>query len=490
MGRQARPAPASAREGGGAVTVDTEAPPEGRPKRSAKPPKAEGPPARQDYRSEFARSGLGYVLRLEEISTELRVHRIKRRSEETSAELVVKTRIMGIKTVNGVLHAARFNMSSSTMRERVGKLLSGRHPGIDVDWHYFLEELCQRTLEAEAAGEPVVEIGHDAIDKSKPRWAIDPLMPLRAPTLLYGPGGTGKSFIACAMAISVAGGREVVPGFAPAIKGKVLYLDWETSRDTVNARLIRIADGIDIEVPRGILYRRQNRPLADDAEDLSSIVADSGVIFVIIDSCGGAIGPQGEYGDANEGALKLFEAIRFLGPVSTLIVDHVSKTELVLAGKRGKVPYGSIYKINYSRQAWELRPVEKKAPDDPLRVGFHDFKRNDTAEHEPIGLRVDWKADTITFAPDSLAATTPEMPEPKGESEKATYADKIMELLDGARMKAPDDRHHPERQPRGDQDHPQPRQSLRARRTRLLDHRSRPHPPLRRHGHVPSPPHA
>jgi hypothetical protein len=406
-------------------------------KKRTKDPKPEPPPPRRDYESTFARSGLGYVLRLDEISTELRVGRIKRRSEETSAELVVKTRIRGIKTVDGVLHAARFNMSSSTMRERVGKLLSGRHPGIDVDWQYFLEELCQRTLKAEAAGEPVEEIGHDAIDRTAPRWAVEPLMPLRAPTLLYGPGGTGKSYIACAMAISVAGGREVIPGFAPAIKGKVLYLDWETTRETVNQRLIRIAEGQEIEVPRGILYRRQNRPLADDAEDLSSIVADHGVIFVVLDSCGGAIGPQGEYGDANEGALKLFEAIRFLGPVSTLIVDHVSKTELVLAGKRGKVPYGSIYKINYSRQAWELRPLEKKAPEDPMRVAFHDFKRNDTAEHAPIGLRVDWQTDTITFAPDALAAETPEMPAPKDNVPDATLASSIMELLEGARMKAP-----------------------------------------------------
>lgn len=415
------------------MTIDTDEP---TPITKPRAKKADPSPGRQDYRSEFSRSGLGYMLSLDEISTNLRVHRIKRRSEETSAEIVIRTRFKGVKTIDGVLHAARFNLSSSLSRERLGKLLAMRTPGIDIDWFHFLEELAQRTLMAEAAGDPVVEIGHLAVDRSTPKFAIDPLMPLGAPTLLYGPGGSGKSLIAATCAMSVAGGRELIPGFAPAIKGKVLYLDWETNKDTVNKRLIAIAAGHEIEVPRGILYRRQYRPLADDAEDLSSVVTEHGIIFVIIDSAGSAIGPQGDYGDANEGALKLFEAIRFLGQVSTLIVDHVSKQELVLAGKRGKVPYGSVYKINYARQAWELRPVEKKEKDEPLRVAFHDFKRNDTAEHDPIGMRVDWQTDTITFAADDLAAMTPEMPAAQ-DKDDGTVADSIMELLTGARMRAP-----------------------------------------------------
>jgi hypothetical protein len=389
-------------------------------------------------RTEFSRKGLGYLLRIDEASTSIRLTRLKRRSDEITADILVRCRIEGVKTVDGILHGSRTNITSAPARAKLAELLHARTPGVRVDWVNWLDELAVRIMAISAEGDPITEVGHDAVDWSAPQYAVAPLSPLNEPGLLYGPGGSGKSLIALTLAIAVAAGRELLPGTTQHVKGPVLYLDWETSRQKVNRRIVSICAGMEIEVPRGIYYRRQNKPLADDAEELSAFVAEHKIVYVVIDSAAQAIGHQGDYGDANEGALKLFEGIRYLGQVSTLIVDHVSKQELVLAGKKGRVPYGSVYKINYSRAAWEIRPGEPI--DGRLRLAIYDFKRNDDAEHPPLGLEMTWQPGSVAFAPADVAAIHAEAPpavKPATAAEEASMGDKIFELLQGARMKAP-----------------------------------------------------
>jgi hypothetical protein len=387
-------------------------------------------------RTEFSRRGLGYVLKVDEASTVFGFHHVKRRSGEIVGDIIVKTRIDGVKTVNGILHAARLNMSSTAAREKLANLLKARAPGVDFDWFHYLEELSIEVTAALAEGEPIEEIGHDAVDWSAPQYAVSPLVPLHEPGLIYGPGGSGKSLIALTIAIATAAGRELIPGTTQQAKGPVLYLDWETNRKRVNRRIVSVCQGAEIEVPRGIFYRREFRTLADDAEELAAFVIERGIVFVVIDSAAQAIGHQGEYGDANEGALRLFEGIRLLGQVSTLIVDHVSKNELMLAGKRGRVPYGSVYKINYSRAAWEIRPGEK-TDSGALRLALHDFKRNDDAEHPPMGLQIAWTEGRVAYSTDDPAAINAEPPPPTDPDDEGSLGDQIYELLKGSRMKAP-----------------------------------------------------
>ena len=69
----------------------------------------------------------------------------------------------------------------------------------------------------------------------------------------------------------------------PARAVPVAYLDYETTRDTLNARLALIAAGRGID-PTPILYKRMTRPLADEAAALAAEFARSGVGLVIVDS--------------------------------------------------------------------------------------------------------------------------------------------------------------------------------------------------------------
>jgi len=375
----------------------------------------------------FSRMGMGYVLRADPIFTELRAGHLKRSSGELHGELAIRTKLPDVKTVDGLLHQARFNFSSTTTRDRLSKVLKQRTPNIDVDWFGLLEEFCQHVLEAEVAGEPFIEIGTRRMERSAANYALDPLVPLGVAALLYGPGGAGKSLIALTGCVSVAAGREVLPGIAPALKGPALYLDWETDAHVVNERVLAIAAGHGFEPPT-LTYRRCRRPLADDAEDLAAMVERRGIVYMVIDSAGMAMGTGGEYGDANESTLRLFEAIRHIN-ISTLIVDHVSKSELRSRGKvRGLLPYGSIYKINLSRSAWELRGEDEDESGD-IRVGLINTKVNDARLHAPIGLRIDWDPERIHFSEDEYS---------ESYTGGGTLTEQVLEILaDGQALTVP-----------------------------------------------------
>jgi hypothetical protein len=74
----------------------------------------------------FERQGLGYRLFAESIGTEFRISHIKRSSRTLEGDLAVSINMPGIKTVDGKLHLARFNMTSSQTRSSLAKALASR----------------------------------------------------------------------------------------------------------------------------------------------------------------------------------------------------------------------------------------------------------------------------------------------------------------------------------------------------------------------------
>jgi len=69
-----------------------------------------------------------------------------------------------------------------------------------------------------------------------PRFVLEPLIRPGSATLVYGPAGVGKSFLALGLAWAAAGGGSFLGWTAPR-PHKVLYLDGEMSPQTVAGRL-------------------------------------------------------------------------------------------------------------------------------------------------------------------------------------------------------------------------------------------------------------
>jgi len=379
--------------------------------------------AEEEPRWSFEKVGMGYRCWSDRIQTELRLTHIKRSRGDLTGELSVKTNLADVKTQKGnILHVARFNVLSSSSRSSLAKMLEKRSPTHDMDWFDGLEALCQNVIISETQGETITEVGLEAATPISMHYMVEPLILKGRPAMIFGPGGVGKSLLGLTCGLSVACGREIIPGIRPAVKGPVLYLDWETTAEVINDRIQAIAQGHGFK-PMGMFYRRCVRPLADDAEELSAVVAQKGIVLVVVDSAAYAMGSQGEYGDANESVLRLHEAIRLIG-VTSLIIDHVNKTDQ--RAKPGQAtPYGSAYKTNAVRISWEVR----KAPSvNGLAINLYHAKSNDTALLAPIGLSLDWSQDAITFRQSSVVEEEPEV----FRSDRCQ--DAILELLDEGEM--------------------------------------------------------
>jgi hypothetical protein len=295
----------------------------------------------------LARRGMGYVGLWDNGGVEIGVDHLRRRSGELHGELTVSSSTSNV--LGGRLHRAAFNISSTQGRERLARSLENRAK-LDVPWGTFLEEFCAAVLEAERTGAPIIEVGSLA-DPRSDGYLIDPVLPAHQPSIIYAAGGTGKSYLAVLMAVSVAAGVPVL-GWPVIAPGPVLYCDWETDQWEVNARVRRVAAGLGIAPPPGVLYRLSSGSMDDAAESLAAVVTERGIKLVVVDSVGMASGAVKE-GPAEESAIRLFSSFRYLG-CTVLAIDHVTGED-ARSEKGIAKPYGSIYKVNLARSVWELR---------------------------------------------------------------------------------------------------------------------------------------
>jgi RecA-family ATPase len=188
----------------------------------------------------------------------------------------------------------------------------------------------------------------------KPRqllFHVEPLIPRDQLTIVYGEGGVGKSFLAAALAISIASGEAVVEGWTPTL-GRVLVLDSEADAATWSQRAVKIAAGASLEgVPGEILYSERASSFVKDRKSIEQLLTVTNPDLVIIDSVGPAMGYAPGV-DPSDGALRFFTALRELGRDAVLI-DHQAKDGFG-SGSRAKTPYGSVYKSNLARDVFHL----------------------------------------------------------------------------------------------------------------------------------------
>ena len=356
------------------------------------------PGAIPDVGLKVERVGLGYRARTPVGRVELRLDRIKARSGQVHGELVVRSDDPTAPE-GGHLLQHDFNVSSLTSRKTTAEWLAKRAPKIELDWHGAMEDFCRKVLALEREGLPIETLGDMPRAGAIPHLVF-PMLPKDRATIIFGPGGSMKSYFAAVLALTVASGEEVLPGWKTDRPGKVLVLDWEADRQEWNERLLMIAEGADIDIAEAatrLRYRSCVVSFPDQVEELTKYVKDEGIALVIVDSVGMASPGAREGTDSNEGTLQLFRALRLLR-VTALLVDHVSKDG---AGKESgaKDPYGSIFKTNLARQTWEVRR------DDPEGEGQTDVdvvlvnrKVNNGPRRDPLGVRLSFSEDRVTFS--------------------------------------------------------------------------------------------
>lgn len=269
------------------------------------------------------------------------------RGGELRALMTVKTDRDGHEAL---LFQADFNLVSTTTRQAVVRSLAAR--AADLDWGVMLEAVCYYSRERWREGDPLLYLP-DIPEEAGERFLVKPYLERGGPTVIFAMGGTGKSFFAAALALSLGSGQNVGLGM-PAMQTRVCYLDWETDGGTHKTRMRALCASADIPFDDcGVFYRHQSASLAASAASLRKNFAKQGIGFMIVDSLGAARGGEPESADST---IRLFNAARSIG-VPWLGIDHMTKN----GGADQTTPFGSVYTTNLARQTWALEVVEPLA---------------------------------------------------------------------------------------------------------------------------------
>lgn len=371
----------------------------------------------------FRKQGLGYIYEPDGIGVRLSVDRIVCRGEDMTGELLVTTSLPG---KSGHLHRTRANLLSTASRKTLAGFLaeiSGMQP--ERPWIKLLEEFFVAVLEAERIGEPFVIAGKRRQRPIRPPDTVAKILPARKPTSIFAPGGSGKGYVVIGMCACIQAGVPFA-GFS-VTQGNVLYLDWEDDLDTFEERLWLVSRGMGFEESVPLHYRLCRGPLRSQVYEVARYIDENNITMVVIDSFGKAAGSSGEHGTYESVANQFDESLRQLGPVTSLVIDHVDGAS-VREGKMAGKAIGSIYKMNWVRQAWEV--MKQQDLGSPVsHLGLYHAKGNHSGTLDPIGLSLDFSN------PDAVYVQREEIAGDAAQRSRLPTADQIAIVLSrGARF--------------------------------------------------------
>jgi hypothetical protein len=350
------------------------------------------------------RVGLGYVATYQRLGLDVRFDRLRESRGDPSAELTVLR-------YGSHQFRARVNLLSGTARSSTARYLDALPRPKDVervDHREALEMAFLAVLDRERQGEPFDIVGHRPIGRTEDRRLLGRHIVEKRPQSIVAPGNTGKTTAARAMVASLELNAEILPGMPPREQTRCLVLDWDTDADDWNDGLARIAAGVGQEM-RPVLYRRCRRPLDEQIEKLSEVIAREDVGFVVIDHVEAASASRTTGESYEQRTDRLFAAIGELGPVTTLLLDHVTGDDVRNGSERiARKAIGSVMKLNKSRAAYYLAREPSPLPGRAEMV-LHNIKLNDAAPLPPYSFAVLYDGDDGPIRFETTDLESPEL---------------------------------------------------------------------------------
>lgn len=254
-------------------------------------------------------------------------------------------------------------------------------------------------------------VGFEEIDAKLPEKPLfDPILVQNAPNLLFGKGGTGKSYLGLRIAVSLATGVPFL-GMAPVKMCNTLFVDFEDSPDEFYHRINRLIGGmgssVELEQIMGKLrYMKPTAPLHEILPALKKIVYQHRIGFVLVDSAILACGGEPEKADV---AARYFATLAQLG-VTTLTIAHETKAE------NHAYPFGSVVWWNSPRNIWNAQGLDTDLDEDeeanlnmPIELGLFHRKSNAGSRSRMIAGRIEFGEGTVSVGFGNRAIWTKEV---------------------------------------------------------------------------------
>jgi KaiC/GvpD/RAD55 family RecA-like ATPase len=194
-------------------------------------------------------------------------------------------------------------------------------------------------------------------------FIVEDVLPEGFPSLLFAHSGTGKSYLALHLGISVCLGRDFLG--MKCLKRRVLYLDTELDQHELIRRAHHVARGMGLsDPPDGLFYYRAKLPLGHKAlvSRVRKYIDENEIGLVIVDSL--SIGASASDVSNQQEAVALMKSLEEWGTV--LCIDHISKAAAA-GDPRRATAFGSTFKRGFARSAMVMF-----SGDDGIRTIAHD----------------------------------------------------------------------------------------------------------------------
>lgn len=255
-----------------------------------------------------------------------------------------------------------------------------------LSWDHMLETVCARVLALQDEGQPaLVFTGNEQpkpVEYLMPPWLVEEM-----PVIFFGPGGSGKSYLALILSALLAkGAKHPALGWEAKRSGPVLWLDWETGPADFQRRLYRVCSGMNLNgLPGELYYRQCAGSIRGDMEALRQVVMEVEPMLIVCDSLSGAAG-----GDLNapDSAIPFYEGMRTLlalNRASGLIIGHPPD------GNAEKI-YGSVFFRNRARDMWIVKGAMESGSSECYMLLKH-HKTNIAGFKPHLGLRLVFSDD-------------------------------------------------------------------------------------------------
>jgi len=322
-----------------------------------------------------------------------------------------------------ILEPGRINWYSMSSKTALRRELDNRDKR--WDWKTRLAQvvvICAQTIKnsSQAIDLSKVDVSEDV------RWACFPIIEGGEHTVLFAPGGVGKSLLSLGICVQVATGERVVPGTdPPKAPMNVLYLDWETNAKVHARRMASIAKGIGTEIPTGrVFYWRMEFALEESIEDLRAFIKLNRIGLVIVDSAG--LAANGDINSTDVGT-SYIKTVRAVGDVAILTITHMSWDQMERGKGKTLRPIGSVYFQNGPRSSWGLIGEQDESGERVKHLGLVHVKSNNDMLRSPIGFQADFSdKESIKWTSESVHTS-------QQVAQHVSLAKRIEELLNTGR---------------------------------------------------------
>jgi energy-coupling factor transporter ATP-binding protein EcfA2 len=256
----------------------------------------------------------------------------------------------------------------------------------DIDWQAILTKSCSLVMQAMERGTPMVDLA-TIPQVAPPPYILYPLIQEGGATILFGPGGSGKSLLAQFLAVILSEGAERL-GFQPLQPQRIAILDYEDEASNLAYRLHLLSQTLGLWDTPSIYYKRADVALPALADQLRQELVERQIDGLIIDSAAQACGDEPEKAAAANG---YFRALRSLHLSWSLTIAHQPHN---LVGEQR--PFGSVYWWNNARSIWQVTKHQDDG-DGTLHLGLWHRKANNDKRARPLGMAFEFTEDGLVI---------------------------------------------------------------------------------------------